>query len=106
MKAQDFWHIYNAIYPRRWLLAALLGGTLALVGSVCASTPRFYRASACVMPSETAMTKPVIPGTGAAFSAVSGHSTDSRRLEEQLATLIGLAKTRRGEAARESRRCI
>jgi len=92
MKPQDFWHIYHAIYPRRWLLAAMLGATLALVAVVCAATPRFYRASAYVMPSETALTKPVIPGAGAAFSTAP-RSADRGRLEEQMATLIGLAKT-------------
>ncbi len=92
MKAQDFWRIYNSIYQRRWLLAALLGGTLFLVALVCGATPRYYKAYACVMPSENALVKPLIPGTGIA-SMASNRSADSRRLEEQLATLIGLAKT-------------
>ncbi len=93
MKAQDFWQLYHAVYSRRWLLAALLGASLSLVAVVCASTPRFYRASALVMPSESALTKPVIPGTGAALTAPAGGRSESRPLEEQLATLIGLAET-------------
>ncbi len=92
MKPQDFWQLYNAIYPRRWLLAALLGGSLALVALVCGATPRYYKAYARVMPSENALTKPVIPGAGTSFAA-SNRAPDNRRMEEQMATLIGLAKT-------------
>lgn len=93
MRPQDFWRIYHTIYPRRWLLAALLGGTLTLVAIVCLCTPRYYRASALVMPSQSALTKPVIPGTGAALVSASARPAESPRLEEQLATLIGLAET-------------
>jgi succinoglycan biosynthesis transport protein ExoP len=76
------------------LVAALVCGTLVVVGAACLLMPRYYRASAFVMPSQYALSKPVIPGTAASLTPPSQtRQSDTRREQEQLATLIGLAKT-------------
>jgi len=59
----------------------------------CIFMPRYYRASAYVMPSETALSKPVIPGTGFSFSSeAGGGGLDPRRKADSLATFVGLAE--------------
>jgi succinoglycan biosynthesis transport protein ExoP len=94
VRPQDFWQLYRAVYRRRWLVAALVCGTLAVVGTACLLMPRYYRAAAFVMPSQYALSKPVIPGTGASLTPPNAaRQSDVRREQEQLATLIGLAKT-------------
>jgi capsular exopolysaccharide synthesis family protein len=90
--ARDFWRLYREVYRRRWLVIAICGTTLAVVGLGCAFMPRYYRASAFVMPSEAALSKPVIPGTTTAEEAGS-RQVDPRRKEELMSTFIGLAQT-------------
>ncbi|MDH4179256.1 MAG: polysaccharide biosynthesis tyrosine autokinase, partial [Armatimonadota bacterium] len=59
----------------------------------CIFMPRYYRASAYVMPSETALSKPVIPGTGFSFNSnAGGAGLDPRRKADSLATFVGLAE--------------
>jgi len=70
-------------------------GTLAIVGLGCILMPRYYRASSLVMPSEAALTKPMIPGAMSALegSDASSRTMDPRMKSEALATIIGLATT-------------
>jgi capsular exopolysaccharide synthesis family protein len=94
VKAQDFWRIYRDVYRRRWLVIAIFASTMAVVLLGCVFMPRYYRASAYVMPSEGALSKPVIRGAG--FSPSVNDETamlDPRSKEEKLATFIGLAGT-------------
>ncbi|MFB3880129.1 MAG: polysaccharide biosynthesis tyrosine autokinase [Armatimonadota bacterium] len=95
MNPGDFWRLYREVYRRRWLVLTIFGTTLAVVGLGCLLMPRYYRASALVMPSEAALSKPVIPGAGTALSGmgdVRGGDTRGRK-EELMATFIGLAQS-------------
>lgn len=94
MNTQDFWRLYRQIYRRRWLVLTIFGTTLGVVGLGCIFMPRYYRAAAYVMPSEAALSKPVIPGAGAAPSGMGEVRGDSGgRKAELMATFIGLAQT-------------
>ncbi len=69
-------------------------GTLAIVGLGCILMPRYYRASAYVMPSEAALTRPLISGATSALDPGGGlRDTDPRRKSEAFATIIALGTT-------------
>ena len=90
MNSQDFWRIYRAIYRRRWLALAIFGSCFGVVLLGCLFMPRYYRSSAYVMPSQKALSQPVIPGTGV---TVGTTGADTRQQESALVTMIGLART-------------
>lgn len=92
MNAQDFWRLYREVYQRRWLAAAVFCGCMAVVVLGAVFMPRYYRAAAYVMPSEAALSKPVIPGAGFA-SSDRDFPVDPRTKQEKLETLVGLATT-------------
>jgi len=93
VNAHDFWRLYRDLYKRRWLVAAVFSSCMGVVVLGCIFMPRYYRASAYVMPSETALSKPVIPGTGFSFSSdAGGAGLDPRRKADSLATFVGLAE--------------
>ncbi len=91
MNARDFWRLYREVYRRRWLVIAVCASTLTVVALGCILMPRYYRASAFVMPSEAALTKPLIPGLDHQQQAARGP--DPRRKDELMGTFIGLART-------------
>jgi len=93
VNAHDFWRLYRDIYKRRWLVVAVFSSCMGVVVLGCIFMPRYYRASAYVMPSETALSKPVIPGTGFSFNSnAGGAGLDPRRKADSLATFVGLAE--------------
>jgi len=93
VNAQDFWRLYRDLYKRRWLVVGVFSSCMGVVVLGCIFMPRYYRASAYVMPSETALSKPVIPGTGFSFSSEAGGAgLDPRRKADSLATFVGLAE--------------
>jgi len=83
------------MYLRRWVVLSVFLGTLAIVGLGCIVMPRYYRASALVMPSEAALTRPMISGamTAVSPSAADTRGTDLRTKAEAMVTIINLAKT-------------
>lgn len=90
MTLGDFWRLYRAAVRRRWLIAAVVGSTMAVVGVGCLVMPRYYRAAALVMPSDVALQRSIIGANGPA-SADRGY--DPRVREERLANLIYLAQS-------------
>jgi capsular exopolysaccharide synthesis family protein len=89
MSIADFWRVYRAAIRRKWLMAAVVGSTMVVVGIGCLVLPRYYRATALVMPSDEALQKSVIsrgaPGAQPAY--------DPQVREERLANLIYLAQS-------------
>ncbi len=92
MNPQDFWRIYRLLYRRRWLALAVFGSCFGVVLLGCLVMPRYYRASSSVMPSEKALTRPVIPGAGMAPSG-NGAGADRRQEDTTFVTMVGLART-------------
>ena len=91
MTIADFWKFYRAAIRRKWLIAAVVASTMAVVGAGCLVMPRYYRGIALVMPSDRALQRPVISGTSAA--APDERRYDPVAREEQLANLICLAQS-------------
>ncbi len=92
MNPQDFWRIYKLLYRKRWLALTVFGSCFGVVLLGCLVMPRYYRASSLVMPSEKALTRPVIPGASMAPSG-NGANANQRQDESTFVTLVGLAKT-------------
>ncbi|HUT73648.1 MAG TPA: polysaccharide biosynthesis tyrosine autokinase [Armatimonadota bacterium] len=87
MTTADFWRIYRIISHRKWLIAAVVGCAMLVVGVGVLVMPRYYRATALVMPSEQALQKSVIGGGG----PDGGYNLQAR--EERLSNLIYLAQS-------------
>jgi len=90
MSIADFWRVYRAAIRRKWLLAAVVGSTMAVVGVGCLVLPRYYRATALVMPSDETLQRSVI-SRSAPGSAQPVYDPQVR--EERLANLIYLAQS-------------
>jgi len=90
MQLADVWRVYNAVVRRKWLMAAVVGSTMAVVGAGCLIMPRYYRADALVMPSDQALQKAVITGTSGGGDT---GAYDPRVREERLSNLIYLAQS-------------
>ena len=93
MTAREFWRIYREICRRRWLGLSIFGASFGTVLLGCIVMPRYYRASAYVMPSEVALSRPLIPGAASVSGQAPERAIDARTREEQMATLMGLAET-------------
>jgi succinoglycan biosynthesis transport protein ExoP len=91
MQLADVWRIYSAVVRRRWLMAAVVGSTMAVVGAGCLIMPRYYRAEALVMPSDQALQKPMI--TGQSSGEGPNDVYDPRVREERLSNFIYLAQS-------------
>jgi capsular exopolysaccharide synthesis family protein len=90
MTLADFWRFYRAAIRRKWLMAAVVASTMAVVGAGCLVMPRYYRSSALVMPSDQVLQRPMIAGTAPA-AAERDYNSEARG--ERLANLIYLAQS-------------
>lgn len=62
MSAADFWRLCGIIARRRWVVLTSVVVAMSLVGVGVLLLPRYYQATAMVMPSDEALKKPVITG--------------------------------------------
>ena len=90
MTMADFWRFYRVISRRRWLVAAVVGCTMLVVAVGVLVMPRYYRATALVMPSDQALQRPVVAGS---VGAPADRGYDPQAREERLANLIYLAQS-------------
>jgi capsular exopolysaccharide synthesis family protein len=89
MTTSDIWRFYRALIRRRWVFAAVAGTALAVVSLGCLLLPRYYRASALVMPSDEALSQPAVSPSG---SLERREATQDIRASK-LADLINLAES-------------
>ena len=93
MNPQDLYRIWRDLYQRRWLAIGVGAATMLVVGLGCLFLPRYYRASATLLPAETALNRPLFPGQGSVSSPGQGSSASALALrDEMMATLVELAK--------------
>ena len=88
MSVADFWRFYSAVVQRKWVVLATVLGTMSVVAIGCLLLPRYYRASALVMPSEEALRRPMIAGAAATAAPAPVGSPER---DEHLANLVFLA---------------
>jgi len=92
MTVADFWRFCAILSRRRWVVLTTMIATMTLVGVGCALLPRYYRASALVMPSEDTLQQPGVSGA-------SLPGSDSRTLvgaperAQQLSNLLFIAES-------------
>ena len=93
MGAADFWRFYSAVVQRKWVVLATVLGSMTVITIGCLLLPRYYRATALVIPSEEALQRPMICrqrrqcDRGRSASAPAG----SPEREERLGNLVFLA---------------
>ena len=85
-----FWELYRIVSRRRWLVAALVGVTLVSVYAITASDAPYYKAAAQIMPSDTALYRPILPSPSASAAGPPGE----RQTDSQLPNLMSLLTSR------------
>lgn len=89
MTLADFWKLYRSAIRRKWLIAAVVGSSMAVVTAGCLTMPRYYRSIALVMPSDQALQKAVISG----MASPDQRTNDPVVREERLSNLISLCQS-------------
>ena len=89
MTLADFWKFYRSAIRRKWLIAAVVGSSMAVVTAGCLTMPRYYRSIALVMPSDQALQKLVISG----MASPDQRTNDPSVREERLSNLISLCQS-------------
>ncbi|HEY3297817.1 MAG TPA: polysaccharide biosynthesis tyrosine autokinase [Armatimonadota bacterium] len=85
-----FWQIYRVISRRRWLVLGIVAVTLIAIYGFTAGDKAYYRATAQIMPSETAIHSPILPSPSSSGSAPLSND----RAGNQLPNLMSLLKSR------------
>ena len=88
MTLADFWKLYRSAIRRKWLIAAVVGSSMAVVTAGCLTMPRYYRSIALVMPSDQALQKAAI-----SMASPDQRTNDPSVREEQLSNLISLCQS-------------
>ena len=86
-----FWEFYRIISRRRWMVIALVGVTLAGTYLSTLDEKPFYSAAVQMMPSDTALYRPILPSPGSSIAGALGE----RQTDSQLPNLLSLVKSRR-----------
>lgn len=85
-----FWELYRIIIRRKWMIAGLVLVTLIGVYAGTAGKKPYYVASVQIMPSDTALYRPILPSPSSSVaSALGGRQADS-----QLPNLMSLLRSR------------
>jgi len=90
MTLADVWRFYHAVVRRKWLMAAVIASTMVVVAAGCLVTPRYYKSTASVMPSDQVLQRPVIAGS-APDSGDHSSTFNAEARTERLSNLIYLA---------------
>ena len=86
-----FWEFYRIISRRRWMVLALVGVTLASIYISTLDEKPCYSAAVQIMPSDTALYRPILPSPGSSIAGALGE----RQTDSQLPNLLSLIKSRR-----------
>ncbi|HET6453231.1 MAG TPA: polysaccharide biosynthesis tyrosine autokinase [Armatimonadota bacterium] len=86
-----FWEFYRIISRRRWMVLALVGVTSASIYLSTLNEKPYYSAAVQIMPSDTALYRPILPSPGASIAGALGE----RQTDSQLPNLLSLIKSRR-----------
>ncbi|MHB1191029.1 MAG: GumC family protein, partial [Armatimonadota bacterium] len=85
-----FWHFYRIILRRKWLVLGLTGVTMLAILISTANDKPYYRAAVHIMPSDAALSRPILPSSGASVIGDVGH----RLTDNQLPNLMSILKSR------------
>ena len=86
-----FWEFYRVVSRRKWMLAVLVAVTLVGIYLSTADDKPYYQAAVQIMPSDTALYRPILPSPGSSVAAALGE----RQTDSQLPNLMSLVKSRR-----------
>ena len=86
-----FWEFYRIISRRRWMVLALVGVTLVSIYLSTLDEKPYYSAAIQIMPSDTALYRPILPSPGSSIAGALGQ----RQTDSQLPNLLSLIKSRR-----------
>lgn len=85
-----FWEFYRIVSKRKWMVLGLVLVTLVVIHISTINQKPYYQARVQMMPSDTALYRPILPSPSATVeAAVGGRQTDS-----QMANLMSLVKSR------------
>ena len=85
-----FWEFYRIISRRRWVVGGLVAVTLVTIYIATASEKPYYQAAVQLMPSDTALYRPILPSPGSSIAGALGD----RQTDSQLPNLMSLIKSR------------
>lgn len=85
-----FWELYRIVSRRRWIVIGLVGVTLAGVYLGTIGEKSYYQAAVQIMPSDTALYRPILPSPSAGMAAALGE----RQTDSQLPNLMSLLRSR------------
>ena len=86
-----FWQIYRIVSGRKWIVLGIMAVTMIAICVSTAQNKPTYRASAQVMPSETAIHSPILPSPSSSGQSPLAHETMDNN---ELPNLMSLLKTR------------
>ena len=85
-----FWELYQILQKRRWMVGGLVVATLFAIYIGTLNEKQYYKASVQIMPSHTALYRPMMPSAlQQAVEAVGEHKTSN-----QLPNIMSLLKSR------------
>ena len=85
-----FWELYRMVSRRKWMVVGLVLVTLVGVYVNVANKESYYVASVQIMPSDTALYRPILPSPNSSIAGVLGE----RQTASQLPNLMSLLKSR------------
>ena len=85
-----FWEFYRIVSRRRWIVVSIVLVTLVAIYVSTLHEKPYYQAAVQMMPSDTALYRPILPSPGSTMAGALG----SRQTDSQLPNLMSLVKSR------------